>query len=183
MVDVKTPAHELAPGVYWLMLGASNAELARRTGAAVLVHAADAPYVQGQPGPAPTLTELELPLARMLFGETPNLPGPPAPPVANPKSVQDGHLTLGGGRFIAVPGHTPGSTALLLQQQGVLFTGDTIASTDGAPILGPFNIDRASAVDAVRKQAQLEFDIACVGHGAPIVGSANRKVLAMIRSF
>jgi hypothetical protein len=65
----------------------------------------------------------------------------------------------------------------------VLFTGDSIASSDSAPILGPFNINIADAVAAVRKQAQSNFEIACVGHGRPIVGNASRKVLAMIRSF
>jgi hypothetical protein len=35
----------------------------------------------------------------------------------------------------------------------------------------------------VRRQAQLDFEIACVGHGQPIVGNASRKILAMIRSF
>jgi hypothetical protein len=45
------------------------------------------------------------------------------------------------------------------------------------------NVDRVRAVEAVRKQAALDFEIACVGHGVPIQGNANRKLLATIRSF
>jgi hypothetical protein len=50
-------------------------------------------------------------------------------------------------------------------------------------VLGPSNIDRVAAIEAVRKQARLDYDIACVSHGEPIVGGASRKVLALIRSF
>ena len=84
---------------------------------------------------------------------------------------------------MTIPGHTRGSIGVLLPGLGVLFTGDSIASTDSAPILGPFNLNTADAIAAVRKQAQLNFEIACVGHGRPIVGNASCKVLAMIRSF
>lgn len=82
------------------------------------------------------------------------------------------------------PGGWPiASRTVLLPERGVLFTGDSIASADSAPILGPFNLNTADAVAAVRKQAQLDFEIACIGHGRPIVGKASRKVLAMIRSL
>jgi hypothetical protein len=40
-----------------------------------------------------------------------------------------------------------------------------------------------AAIEALRKQAALDFEIACVGHGEPIVGYASGKLLAMIRSF
>jgi glyoxylase-like metal-dependent hydrolase (beta-lactamase superfamily II) len=162
----------------------SVAELARRTGASVLAHRADAVIIRGhQPPVPPDLTELERPLAEALFGDLSTLPGPQPPPVDVTREVDDGDATAGGGTIVGVPGHTPGSVALLVPQLGVLFTGDTIASYEGAPILGPFNINRPGAIEAVRKQAGLEFDIACGGHGEPIVGGANRKVLAMIRSF
>jgi glyoxylase-like metal-dependent hydrolase (beta-lactamase superfamily II) len=162
----------------------SAAELARRTGARVLAHPADAPVIRGQqPGAPPRLTELERPLAEMVVGDLASLPGPPAPPVEVDQEVQDGDRTAGGGLIVAVPGHTPGSIALLVPHLGVLFTGDTIASSDGMPILGPFNIDRLAAIDSVRKQARLSFEVACFGHGAPLVGGASRKILALIRSF
>ena len=162
----------------------SAAELARRTGARVLAHPADAPVIRGQqPGAPPQLTELERPLAAMLFGDLASLPGAPPPPVEVDQEVSDGDRTAGGGLVVGVPGHTPGSIALLVPHLGVLFCGDTIAASDGAPILGPFNIDRLGAIESVRKQARLDFEVACFGHGAPLVGSASRKILALIRSF
>jgi len=101
---------------------------------------------------------------------------PPAPPLDADQELDDGDATAGGGTIISVPGHTPGSIALLVPQLGVLLTGDTIAFYNGDPILRVFNIDRAEAIESVRKQARLEFDIACFGHGSPIVSGARRRV-------
>lgn len=78
-----------------------------------------------------------------------------------------------------MPGHTPGSIALLVPQLGVLCTGDTIASHEGAPILGVFNVDRAQAIESLRKQARLDFNAACFGHGAPLVGGAALRLRAL----
>ena len=162
----------------------SAAELARRTGARVVAHHADAAIIEGREPPLPPrLTQLERPLAEMLLGDVANLPGPQPEPVRVDRLVEDGDVIAGGGQIVTIPGHTRGSIAILLPERGVLVTGDSIATSDSAPILGPFNINTADAVNAVRKQAQLNFDIACVGHGHPIVGNASRKVLAMIRSF
>jgi glyoxylase-like metal-dependent hydrolase (beta-lactamase superfamily II) len=162
----------------------SAAELAQRTGASVLVHPADAAVIAGRRSPpVPDLTDMERVLAQQLFGDLSALPGPQPPPVRVDREVRDGDLTDGGGSIVALPGHTPGSIGLRIPHLGVMFTGDSIAAYDGAPILGPFNVDRAKAIEALRKQAALDFEIACVGHGQPIVGYASRKVLAMIRSF
>lgn len=162
----------------------SVAELPRRTGARVVAHPADAAIIEGREvPPPPKLTELERPLAEMLLGDVANLPGPQPESVRVDRLVEDGELTAGRGRIVAISGHTRGSIGVLLTERGVLFAGDSIASVDSAPILGPFNLNTADAITAVRRQAQLDFEIACVGHGRPIVGNANRKVLAMIRSF
>jgi glyoxylase-like metal-dependent hydrolase (beta-lactamase superfamily II) len=162
----------------------SAADLVRRTGARVVGHRADASIIEGrEPPPGPRLTQLERPLAEMLFGDVGALPGPQPEAVQVDRLVEDGELTAGGGQIVTIPGHTLGSIAVLLPDLGVLFTGDSIASADSAPILGPFNLNTADAVAAVRKLAQLDFDVACLGHGRPVVGSASRKVMAMIRSF
>jgi glyoxylase-like metal-dependent hydrolase (beta-lactamase superfamily II) len=95
--------------------------------------------------------------------------------------VEDGDTTAGGGRIVGVPGHTPGSIALLVSRLGVFFAGDSIAAADGAPILGVFNIDRAAAIEPVRKQAGLEFDVACFGHGAPLVGGAGDRIRVLVQ--
>ena len=151
------------------------AELVERTAAEVLAHRADAPVIRGhQPQTPPDLADFERPLAAAIF---PRVPG--AEPVRVDREVDDGDATAGGGVILSVPGHTPGSIALMLPQVGVLFTGDTIAAHDGEPILGVFNIDRVAAIESVRKQAGLDFEVACFGHGAPLVGGAGRRIRAL----
>ena len=151
------------------------AELVERTRAAVLAHRADAPVIRGQqPQPPPDLADFERPLAAAIFPTVPR-----AGPVRVDREMDDGDATAGGGVILSVPGHTPGSIALLLPQLGVLFTGDTIASHDGEPILGVFNIDRVAAMESVRRQAGLDFEVACFGHGSPIVGGAGRRIRAL----
>jgi glyoxylase-like metal-dependent hydrolase (beta-lactamase superfamily II) len=131
----------------------SAAELAQRTGATVMAHRADAAVIRWlQPPAPPDLTELERPLAAMLFGDPSTLPRPQPAAVHVDREVDDGDLTAGGGAIVAVPGHTPGSIALLVPHLGVLCTGDAIATYEGAPILGPFNIDRLGAIESIPKR-------------------------------
>lgn len=155
------------------------AELVACTGARVMAHRADVPVIRGQqPWTPPVLTDFERPIFEAVAPKV-----PPAQPVDVDVEVDDGATTAGGGVIVGVPGHTPGSIALLVPQLGVLFTGDTIAEYEGTPILGVFNIDRARAIDSLRKQATLEFDVACFGHGAPLVGEAGRRIRALAESL
>jgi glyoxylase-like metal-dependent hydrolase (beta-lactamase superfamily II) len=155
------------------------AELAARTGAPVIAHRADAPVIAGrQPGAPPVLTEFERPIAEAVFPKV-----PPAPPVDVDREVDDGDTTAGGALIVGVPGHTPGSIALLVPQLRMLLTGDSIASHEGAPILGVFNIDRTEAIESLRKQASLEFEVACFGHGPPIVGEASQKIRTLAETL
>jgi len=65
-----------------------------------------------------------------------------------------------------------------------LFTGDTIASHEGAAILGIFNVDREQSIASFRRQAALDIETACFGHGDPIVqgaGDALRATAADLR--
>ena len=108
---------------------------------------------------------------------------PLARPVNVDREVEDSDTTLGGGVIVGVPGHTPGSIALLVPRVGVLFIGDTIASYEGSPILGVFNVDRAEAIVSLRKQAKLDFEVACFGHGEPLVGGASERIRALAGSL
>ena len=96
------------------------------------------------------------------------------PPVAVHREVEDGDAVGEGGLVVHIPGHTAGSIAVLVPALGVLFTGDTLASHEGRVIPGVFNVDRAGLLDSIRKLAGLEFEVACFGHGAPVVGDASR---------
>lgn len=154
-------------------------ELVAHTRAAVMAHHADAPVIGGhQLGTPPNLEAFELPLIDSIISRVPY-----AQPVAVGRELTEGDVTMGGGLIVGVPGHTPGSIALLVPQLGVLFTGDTIASVEGRPILGVFNIDRAEAIRSLKKQAQLEFDVACFGHGPPLIGNANHRIRTLAETL
>jgi glyoxylase-like metal-dependent hydrolase (beta-lactamase superfamily II) len=151
----------------------SAAELAASSAASVLVHAADAPVVRGDAvQPEPDLTEWE-----RSYRDS-NITVPPAPPCRVDRELVEGDRVdlLGGARVISLPGHTPGSMAVLVEGMSVLFTGDVVASFEDRALMGPFNLDRAQALASFRKLAAMEFDVACVGHGAPIVRKASAQI-------
>ena len=74
---------------------------------------------------------------------------------------------------IEVPGHTGGSVAIHLPHERVLFTGDNVGSIGLRPVLGPFNVSRDDAIGSFRRLAETDVDIACFGHGDPVVGDAT----------
>ncbi|MEW2625183.1 MBL fold metallo-hydrolase [Streptomyces sp. NPDC048106] len=153
-------------------------EFAALSGAEVLAHRLDAPFVRGElPGPPPRFEEWELPIHAGVSRQLPD--GTPAPP-PSVTAVADGEtLGFGGGATVLhVPGHTDGSIALFLPTEGVLFTGDTVAAApaDGAVIPGVFNLDRPRLLDSVRRLAGLDAEVACFGHGAPVLRGAAAEL-------
>jgi len=175
------------------------AELARRTGARVAAHRAEAPVIRGErPQTPPTLTDFERPIAEgVLAGMAPpdasGVGGEPRPlevlarrlvasalpPVEVQREVEDGDAVGDVGLMVHIPGHTAGSIAVLVPALGVLFTGDTLASHEGRVIPGVFNVDRAALLDSIRQVAKLDFEVACFGHGEPVVGGAGGQVRAL----
>ncbi|MFC5723070.1 MBL fold metallo-hydrolase [Streptomyces gamaensis] len=158
----------------------SAAELAALTGARVLAGAADADVIRGTaPEPPPVLEDWEVPIIESVharLGDTVQ-----APPCRVDVELTDGDTLDWGEEATAVhiPGHTAGSMALHLPASGVLFTGDTIANAPelGGVILGVFNVDREQALSSFRKQAELPgLEVACFGHGAPVVGGAGEAL-------
>lgn len=145
--------------------------------ARVFAHRLDAPVIRGEtPGAAPDFTEAERELYAHIVAASGGLP--PAPPARVDVELADAdELDFGGGAtVIAVPGHTDGSIAVHLPAHRLLFTGDTVArATDGQVILGPFNVDRERAGASFRKLVELDADIACFGHGDPVVGGGQRR--------
>ncbi|MEU0005829.1 MBL fold metallo-hydrolase [Streptomyces sp. NPDC006314] len=149
-------------------------ELAALSGAEVLAHQLDAPFVIGElPGPPPRFEEWELPVHAEAARHLPK--GTPFPP-AVVTGLSDGDvLDFGGGaRVLHVPGHTDGSIALFLPAEGVLFTGDTVAASpvDGSVMPGVFNLDRPRLLASVGRLAELDAEVACFGHGDPVMGDA-----------
>lgn len=161
----------------------SAADIAAWGSVRVMAHRADAPVIRGEmPGPPPALTDEERPLqARITAAEgaagdrhqSDSLDR--VPPCRVDRELAEGDLLDfgGGATVIGVPGHTDGSIAIHLPAHRLLFTGDSVASThDGRVILGPFNVDRAQAIESFRKLTELDVDMACFGHGDPRVADA-----------
>jgi glyoxylase-like metal-dependent hydrolase (beta-lactamase superfamily II) len=151
----------------------SLAELADRTGAQVMVHALDAPVVRGdQPSPGPTTGGLLKPLLRQM--------NRPVPLARVDRELADGDEIdcLGGMRVVHTPGHTPGSISLYSAKRRILFTGDAVANVFGLrPPIGWFTEDMAQAKESIRKLADLDFEVACFGHGRPLDKDASLRLL------
>jgi len=144
----------------------SLADLVARTGARVLVHAADAPFVEGR---------CVWPGARGVWGHViramaPFLGGRPVP-VDERLAHGDVIPVAGGLHVVHTPGHTPGSISLHLPAHGVLFTGDTLLVDwhghiqEARPL---FSLDIQQARDSARQLADLDFSLLAPGHGPPI---------------
>ncbi len=74
-----------------------------------------------------------------------------------------------------VPGHSPGSIALLDSARSVLFTGDALMYERGKLVSSPpaFTADYVLARESLHKIASLEFDVMLGGHGDPLIGNAS----------
>ncbi|MEX1254056.1 MAG: MBL fold metallo-hydrolase [Dehalococcoidia bacterium] len=153
----------------------SLADLVERTNAQVLVHALDAPVVRGeQPpaGPNPRgVWRIVAPLLALF-------PQRIAATRVDRELADGDEIDLdGGARIVHTPGHTPGSVSIYLPARRLLFAGDAAANAFGlGPPSGPFalfNDDHAQARESFRKLAQLDFDVACFGHGRPLDRDAS----------
>ena len=121
--------------------------------------------------PEPVITDEERPFYERI---APTIPA--APPVPVDRLLHEGD-DLGWGyrtEVIDAPGHTPGSIAIHLAGERVLITGDNVASLNGRPVLGPFNVARQEAIASFRRLAGLDIEVACFGHGDPIIADARR---------
>ena len=153
----------------------SLADVVERTGAQVLAHPLDAPVVRGErPSPGPTASGLWRLLSPLLARGM-----RPAKPCRVDRELADGdEIDLdGGARVVHTPGHTMGSIALYLPARRLLFAGDAAINAFGlgppSGVFGLHNEDRAQVRESFRRLAQLDFDVACFGHGRPLDRDAS----------
>jgi glyoxylase-like metal-dependent hydrolase (beta-lactamase superfamily II) len=145
----------------------SVARLQRRTGAQVYVHADDLPVVTGaRPQPARGLVQR---LANRVL--------PTPEPVAAARPLHGGEV-IRGLQAVHTPGHTAGHLSFLLDRDGgVLFAGDAGAGSRGRvkPPPALLTDDPTRAEQSLRMLAELEFRVACFGHGDVLRdGAADR---------
>lgn len=159
----------------------SLADVVERSGAQVLAHPLDAPVLRGERPPAPANAPA---LLQKLLARNPGARAPR--PVAVAREVGDGEeIELdGGARIVHTPGHTPGSIAVYLPHRKILFAGDAAGYLFGLrPPVPLFTEDRAAARASIAKLAELDFDVALLGHGQPLEKDASlafRKLAAKL---
>lgn len=91
----------------------------------------------------------------------------------------------GGIRVLHTPGHTPGSICLLMEKQGLLFTGDTLLS-DGRNFSRSVFYPRSNRRvywASVQRLTELVFEAACAGHGKPCMEQASSHARLMLRLY
>jgi glyoxylase-like metal-dependent hydrolase (beta-lactamase superfamily II) len=150
--------------------------LRERTGARVLVHAADAGWLAGGRVPEDGRSS---PAAQRYD----RLPSAQWTPFEPDETVEDGQLIAGSGglRVIHTPGHSPGHIALLHEPSRTLLVGDALFHT-GRLGFGPATFAADPAARATGA-ARLPTDVAAVGfgHGAPLSGPG--PALEAFRAF
>jgi glyoxylase-like metal-dependent hydrolase (beta-lactamase superfamily II) len=164
---------------------AGLAEKLRKGGAQVYAHPGDEKMASGRP-PLPTLAQtlgvlgwLRRPgfIRSAAFFIREGLLWPER--VAELHTFDDGEIVdvPGRPRVLHLPGHTPGSCALLVAHGDAIFTGDALVTTDvysgrKGPRLSAraSNDDSAAALASLRRLKDLEVSHVLPGHGPPWSG-------------
>jgi glyoxylase-like metal-dependent hydrolase (beta-lactamase superfamily II) len=159
--------------------------LARRSGAQVVAHRDEVPYLerrQSLPAGGWVQRLFNWLSDHLLFR---------LPPCPVDRAVQEGDTiaALGGLRVIHTPGHTPGSMCLYQRERQILFCGDALFNEHpmtGRP--GPmlpvrlFTADNARARASAARLVELEIEMLCSGHGAPITAGAGAQIRALLQA-
>src|ERR687893_36215 len=129
----------------------SGAALVRQSGARVLAHSADAPYIEGRLRPLKPSPEMleQRPQMRKALERL--------EPVGVDEHLEDGtRLDLAGGTRVGFPpGHTPGHISLYLEGSKILVAGDALTA-EGGYLNGPnpsATLDMSTAIRSTQKLA------------------------------
>jgi glyoxylase-like metal-dependent hydrolase (beta-lactamase superfamily II) len=146
------------------------AEVRRRSGARVVAHQADVPYVTG--AAQAVITHPVLRVASLLMGA-------PEPAPVDDVVTADGYSPLPGFTALHTPGHTAGHLSFLLDRAGgILFAGDAAAGKRGGRIGSApkmVSADLEEQAKSVARLAELEFEHAVFGHGRAVTGHAVER--------
>ena len=145
------------------------AEVRRRSGARVVAHEADVPYVTGVQ--RVVYRNPLLKLSSLIMGT-------PEPSPVDDVVTTDGYAPLPGFTALHTPGHTAGHLSFLLDRAGgVLFAGDAAAGKRGGVGSTPkmVSADLDQQAKSVARLAGLDFEHAVFGHGRAVSGRAVER--------
>jgi glyoxylase-like metal-dependent hydrolase (beta-lactamase superfamily II) len=151
------------------------AHVSRETGKPVDVHQEDAEYVRS--GTQPDVDQSSR--IGKLFRK---LPQPKMEKVAIGEELSDGQVVpfAGGIRVVHTPGHSPGHASYLLEESGVLITGDAIFNVLGRRWPPKFLCSNYAMTQQTAHQlAELDYSTAAFTHGPEI----QEKPREAIREF
>ena len=141
------------------------------SGADVLASQDDSSIIRGDRDAPPPPVLDRVPFIESIFRL---LPSASPVPVSHIVAESSGEATPSDVTVIDTPGHTTGHLSFLLDRDGgILFVGDAAAHADGRIKRGWFNRSTPAIDASIRKLGELEFDIACFGHSAPLRGNAS----------
>jgi len=146
------------------------AELSERTGASVLAHEAEAPFIERtQSMPEPAMLRIMSKLGGSAFEY------PPAKLMRRLKD-EDRIRFLNGWRILHTPGHTPGSICLYEQDRHILICGDMLFNKNPVtnklglqPSFPVLTWDKNKLLESLQKLSKLTIDVICFGHGEPLI--------------
>jgi glyoxylase-like metal-dependent hydrolase (beta-lactamase superfamily II) len=143
------------------------AEVRRRSGARIVAHQADVPYVTGDQ--RPVYRHPVLKVSSLLMGT-------PEPVPVDDIVTTDGYQPLPGFTALHTPGHTAGHLCYLLDRSGgILFAGDAAAGKRGGRVGSTPKMVSADLDEQARSVARLagmDFEHAVFGHGRAVTGRA-----------
>jgi len=133
--------------------------LQAETGAAVICHAVEQPYVEGRAK-----------ILRKGGVEGDLIPGTPVT-----RAVVDGDILpiMGGTHVLFTPGHSPGHLSLWQPDKGILICGDVFMNLVGFTLpFDAFTVDMAQVRRSVIRLADLKPSVICAGHGPVVTENA-----------
>lgn len=166
---------------------AGTAEAVRsRADATVFVGEGDAATVRGErPSHPPSGFFRQIWRASMIryLAHTVVVGGARYRPVSEVATLAEGGVLdlPGQPRVVATPGHTSGHYSVLIEERGVLFSGDAMVNFDYATgeaglSLHRFNEDRARAVASLESLERLDAETVLFGHGDPWTRGLDRAI-------
>ena len=152
------------------------AAVQRATGARLSVHDRDAVYArEGRPPRRDASSSWGRLLDRLPGGGF-------APAQVDATFADDAVLPVAGGlRVVHTPGHSPGHCSFLLEDRGVLLTGDALFNVRGLRYSpAAFCTDIHLSRETAARLGELAYDVAAFTHGRQVTGGAREAVRAFL---